>query len=351
MKMKFLFHTLAAVITISCLCSCDGGGDGSSDVPFLSADGETDPPTTDPDSPRYPSDLNPADLAVFPEILITSPRDQFVLSPSVFDISEIPFPTTDGENEGVILPFAATTVVSDSQTYDYKLRDGIGAALLLSGTTRGANAPLSYLDGLVDLAGFAGPNATQRDTFFDNVNDALRDLGNDANNRPTNAVVRAIIQIEVDLINDTQTPNFIADTDVGEKLLVLVGYLGVSTPVSGGDIGFLIEFNQTGQQWTLEEVRVPVADLIVLRQRLITLENPTSNNQTLLDDLEITGDYLIEDVYTRVFFSATSEEGGFVATDSPDSGSNFAVPGSASSVQSEAQGTYTYKLGSLFNSN
>ena len=357
MKLKFLLQIPAAVLMLFCLSSCDGGGGGeSSEVPFLSTTQDLDPPKGTPSSPRFPGILDPDELAQFPVFLLTNPKDQLVLNVESFGINQIPFPTTDGEEEGVILPFATTTMVADSQTYGYLINPvgGTEAELKLASTTRGTNVPGSsaYVDGLEKLAGLSGPNASQGLTFFNNINTALNALPN--GNKPAEDVVRAIIQAEVDRIDDNEVPNFIADGDVGKDLLDLVGYLGVNVSVPGDrKIGYLLEKNLTFDRFELVEVRVPVANLIVLNERTIDLNNPETTNETLFEKLEITGNYRIVDNYTEIFFMAKKDELAFTATDkgSPDGLVDGFVAGKAAKTSTEASGTYSFKLGGLFNSN
>ena len=359
MKLKFLLQIPAAVLMLFCLSSCDGGGGGeSAEVPFLSANDEVEAPEIIP-TPRFPGSVDPDDLAQFPVFLLTNPKDQLVLNVESFGIDKIPFPTTDGQKTGVILPFATTTMIADSQTYDYKnnpvtsILGGIEAQLILAGTTRGTNVPGSsaYVDGLEKLAGLQGPGSTQGLDFFNNVNDALRDVPTDV--RPPKELIRAIIQVEVDRINETSIPNFIADGDVGKDLFDLVGYLGVNTFAASGEIGYLLAKNDSSERFVLREVRVPVANLIVLNRRTIALNNPETTNETLFKNLEITGNYRIQDAYTGIFFVATSTETGFTATDAPKpEGINEDFePGEVPQVSTEAMGTYSFKLGGLFNSN
>ena len=224
----------------------------------------------------------------------------------------------------------------------------------LASTTRGTNVPGSsaYVDGLEKLAGLSGPNATQGLEFFNNVNTALLALPN--GDKPAEDVVRAIIQVEVDRIDESFVPNFIADGDVGKDLLDLVGYLGVNVSVPGDrEIGYLLEKNLTFDRFELVEVRVPVANLIVLNERTIDLNNPETTNETLFEKLEITGNYRIVDNYTEIFFMAKKDELAFTATDkgSPDGLVDGFVAGKAAKTSTEASGTYSFKLGGLFNSN
>jgi hypothetical protein len=352
MKLNFLFQTLAAALTIFCLSSCDGGGGGSAEVPFLTDVPQDDAPKPPKSSARYPDNLIPNALALFPDILVTNPTDRFELTPVSFSVPQIPFPTTDGEIDGVILPFAATSVVSDSQTYRYN-DNGTTAQLILSAPLvdgRGTSNPSSYIDGLVNLLNFSGGSS---DGLFKRINDILLDLDNqfwfasrgealpEANlpgGRPTVAEMRELIGV------------FGAADELAARLRDITGYIGVDNPGAVGQAGFELEIDDQQNRFTLVEVHVPVENFMVLSGRTITLENTNSNNETLLIDEKISGDYIIDDNYSVVFFTAEVNTGFTLtaATGGEKPADEIYEDAISPVIISSANGDFTFKLGSLF---
>ena len=310
MKLKLFLQIPAAVLMMFCLSSCDGGGDGG-------GDGDTVPDrdgVSNQYAPRYPDNLDPSALALFPDSLVVTPADRLVLSPTAFTIPEIPFPTTNGEGDGVILPFAATSMVTDSQTYTYR-DDGLLTEIALSATKdrRGTNSPSSYVDGLIGLLDFNNFIITD---FFDDINDILANPVNafwitsrgpeglpDADQpggRPTVEEMRELIG------------TFLAPDSLAAELRDVVGYIGVNNPNAVGLAGFGL--TEVENRYQLAEVHLPVENFMVLKERIITLENTNSTNQTLLDSSEISGDYQIADKYDVVFLNAVSPVNVFTLT-------------------------------------
>ena len=360
MKLKLFLQIPAAVLTIFCLSSCDGGGGGGGDV-VTTPDRDLVQPTI---PPRYPANLDPTGDALFPFSLVVTPNDILELDPSPFTVITIPFPTSNGEIEGVILPFAATSMASDSQTYLY-VEDGTKAELILSGT-RGTSNPSSYIDGLVNLLGFGVSSGTQKQ-FFEGVNEVLNTqldpfwLSNP--DRPNGLLNVGQDDVTTPIIEDTPTVEEmrllirqVAD-DVGipsggpelaADLRDIVGYIGVDNPAAVGEAGYRIK-PKTGEfRYKLEEVHIPVKDFMVLKSREILL-TANSKNSDLIDMGEISGDYAINDEYNLVFFTGTVE-GQLVLTDATgaekpaDETYEDAI---TQQIGATANGGFTFKLSTL----
>ena len=360
MKLKLFLQIPAAVLTMFCLSSCDGGGDGDGDV-VTTPDRDLVDPTI---PPRYPANLDPAGDALFPFSLVVTPNDILELDPTAFTVNTIPFPTSNGENEGVILPFAATSMVTDSQTYLY-VEQGTNAELVLSGT-RGTSNPSSYIDGLVNLLGFGVAGSTQK-AFFDEVNrvlatqldpfwlsnpgrpSGLLNVGQDDNDTtiiedtPTVEEMRLLIRQVAD---DVGIPS--GGPELAAALRDIVGYIGVDNPAAVGEAGYRIKTPANEFRYKLEEVHIPVRNFMVLKSREILLA-ADSKNSDLIDMGEISGDYAIDDKYNLVFFTGTVE-GQLVLTDATGAGkpaSETYVDAIGGQIGATANGGFTFKLSTL----
>jgi hypothetical protein len=359
MKMKFLFQILAAVVTLFCLSSCDGGGDGGDAMTI--PDRNLVNPTI---QPRYPANLDPADDASFPFSLVVTPNDVLDLEPQPFTVDTIPFPTSDGEDEGVILPFGATSMVTDSQTYLY-VEQGTNAELVLSGT-RGTSNPSSYINGLVNLLGF-GVDTNTKNAFFEGVNEilgtqfdtfwtnnpdrpnGLLNVGQDDVNTPTIEDTPTVEEMRLlirQVADDVGIPS--GGPELAAALRDIVGYIGVDNPAAVGEAGYRIKPPTNEFRYKLEEVHIPVRNFMVLKSRKILL-TANSKNSDLIDRREISGDYAINDKYDLVFFTGTVD-GQLALTAATGAGkppSETYEDAITTDIDATANGVFTFILSTL----
>ena len=361
MKLKFLFQTLAAALTMLCLSSCDGGGGDGGEANDAFNPGEFEGPE------RFDLaalNLAPGALAEMPISLLSG--DVIEYNPAgYFQPDGANEPTSEGREPWVLAPtpdspnsfllqeseFEIRPYLYDGLSKNIEDRDRTNATGIDGAIVNVKNVPLTSSG--VSYTGI-GADFTVEVAF---ANQFLKDNESDFING-TNGITdrQGLFDALLDELNSRSVNGAgVSDSaaDLAVSALRQLGYTVVEDQGFTGTVGFNIS-NEDGVNgpYLIETLYLPIRGFAILNTRSISHENISSTNADILNSQKIEGGFTMNESYL-ILYGQGEAQGTESVTTTLTVDTSFPVletdtrPATNPTVLLSALGTFVLNLGSL----